>query len=1723
MRQACSLSIHDDTISAADVLLNLALLHRDDSITAGDSLRLIASNHPQNPHDAQQVDNHGVLLEPMDNWADNRTSELGQPVDHKKGYYFMAKEMDSEQSSKLAGVQISMSLQIAQAFGLKKGSSVLLSKVNGAACNASHVEITFRDEYLTRADMWHLVTTELARRTVYKDMKIWSMRTIKASVRNVYVNGEKVQSAFFAASTKPIFRSESARYVLFIQMSKEMWDFDASGSGEIMFSKAINGFLPELFKRWYNMNAKHLVTIVLFTRIEYDRTSSDRKGFTIKGRADVGTLGAARSSHQDYYRVVVSDMSSAEGERILGQLKAEFKVFLRDVCICKPTPGSHFSLGLGFAAASTSELPEQVIWGKPCGASHGNILEAINLASSGFSRDHIDRDLVRTGVSIAVVTPGTGVFEVDYDQLLTTTNNLVANGIGIDLICLSRMPLHSVPLFKYWQRPSNNAISTSSAVNEDWFDKGVSSPAPDLSIDGPTKKLPSSQISYGPNQLSSPDHWIYAMPQWVDVSFWTSSSDEGRPGKTVPIKHLNVSSSLWQPRKAFRPRVRMYELQMMGIMEGVTDDISIPYLMPNSASRLLTKSRTPSRDLHPRTRDSFEEISKSIKSQAGNQLAPIWTPNKLQKYRSSITSDLDRFVNQYDEDVFLHPQAMPLVGRDFKDAKAMPSSKSTPTGTTGAMNMETASSYGSFQSLDHTSSNDGPVLETTSDNPRQTFQKPKQFATSSGAQENPLSKPKPNKFSRQLSYGLRGFGNITPKAIASTELSAEFANSPSLLKRTVKSQEVSQPRDIASLGGIEAAQGKNTSSKGRSQDTSSADPSVAQASSTLSRPIPIRKNTVVLRSDNPSDEATIAVLASSKQGAGHNQAFTTLASGDAALTSNSIKTRSYGVPAAHLLSPDTIPTPWMTVINPCNPSKADVSSASRLGRWQHIFPRPLRASKIKWKSLCSPAAVPITTDDFPTFEELGTKYTQSSYELNSFNEGDSSENLRSHDGLLREMTAIRLSHGFQIVVGRGVAMRQSETVEANVFDRDLFNNKNSTVYLAKSNSIHRLRYTQSGGVEVECFIRNETSALASDISPFPPITYKPAIRTMLADGYKTQEVCLYKQPSDIDWHKLDVFLAGIGKQQPANLASALRFWRARFVLIPVDPPANSRRPMQSFNEDNEEEMRLEGIRKLTQIWQKFRYVSPEERRFQVALRQRKDTNPLDIMYQTRNPSAIVAAEKENIGEIESASGAVELLPESELYQRSDLNLASLAQTIQSDKGVRMVDRRWHWRLHYSCFIGFEMTTWLLQNFRDIETRQDAVELGNKLMYNGLFQHVEQRHNFRDGNYFYQISSNYRTPRPESKSWFGTRKSVPATPISEVPGKDFPNPPGSGSSSRGGETSGADGFALAGEKQRLGVALSKSLLYDVDHRKRSYRRELITLHYDRLHNPDNCYHIRIEWMNVTAKLIEDAIVSWATTVDRYGLKLVEVPLAEASAVTDMHPFRAPYLVELAHCPPSQQPQDLTYMDAKSFSPQTSHDVHFYQRAILNKFRYVLDFEAARDFPPDVEVAYSWGKPDYRYAQYIHQSGLLLVQITDEGHFLLLANRLYNIRNPIPQDSGQQMPDANFRGYRSSAHLGSPRSSPYSSPMVRPRSDVAISGHQKPISGYTTPEELTSELESFCQDTVALDTFYNEAMYKIAVPGRHTPRTENNIPALGLPPSASLRDRSPASGNDDFRNN
>lgn len=1586
------------------------------------------------------------------------------------------------------------------------------------------MEIIFRDEYLTRADMWRLVVAVLSNKMIYKGQRIWFMGTIKALIQNIFINGQKVQSAFFDASTKPIFRSESARYVIFIQMSKEMWDFDADSTGEIMFSKVINGFLPELFARWKQRNVKHLISIVLFTRMMYEKPHTKQDDFDEAENSRPQEFAMKNTSHEDFYRVVVSDMAGGEWDDILNQLKLEFKVFLKDVSITRPEKIHHKPLGTSLSARS-SPPPEYVIAGHPSTALRGNILEAINLASSQFSCDHIDRDLVRTGVSIVIITPGTGVFEVDYKLLIQTTEKLIENGVGIDLVCLSPVPLHSVPLFKYWQ-PSDSPEETKRGLNSNVEDRhdglqsksiaGVSS-VDNLPRD--TSLLGKLREDDGSSRKLTTGIWLYGIPHWIDVSFWTSS-EENRDRYIISRQPLRNLSRLKLQRKSFAPRVRMYQIQMMGVMEDAMCNISIPYLSDRT-SAVKYSSSGKLEDRVQNMGDSSPAVAEKrynhgvglhVERSAGNEASGI-------AILSNAQHGYD-WIDEYDSKIFCHPRKSPVncfPARSILKIKGLKTTSWHPARGQSATETLVAlgnSAEGRKYEVDEKKSLDPlmksgvlmKLVEPTTGSPR-----------SLRSSKAPLSQQ--HTISHQLSFGPRGFAGAL-KASASTEITAEHVKSGFSSGRGNKIHSASKYKNEGLTGSHPITRVRRSSvlSTFSSDSREDGPHKLDDQYQNLSRPLSIGRSATSRAKDY---ETYIKKHMKLNDSYDLNAESVAANAPQKSISSSDLATSADAQDSKMALSPRSSMAPWLTMLNPSNPRKINVTLSCRLGRWQHIFPRPLRASKIKWKSLCSPAAVPLTTEDFPSQAQIAVEYDESTYNVLPLEE-DFPGNTRSHDWLLREMVAFRFTQGFQVVVGSRIeqSMNLATNQTVNIFQEDVFSTSGSTIFMSRGNLIHQLSYLQGGGTAVRCLTRRTMPYSRTDYFESTPNLYKPVIRTMHAQVYSTQIINIYPERLEPLWETIDSFIAHNQHSQKEPVLDKVRSWRARFVLIPVDLPLGGRYATQLLNEDNDEEIRLEGISKLTQMWQRFRYIPPVNHRFQTLDHVRKDTNPLDIIYRTQNPSTIIEAELESFTGSEQTNKNLQLLPDSDLYQRSNLDLISLAQVMQTEKGVRMMDRRWHLRLHYKCFVGFEFTTWLLENFRDVETREEAVELGNELMRSGLFKHVERRHQFRDGNFFYQIASEYHNP---TRSWLGRPDlSIPSTPLSEGISQDSATLPGSHGSTSGAAQESPGGSRPFIRKPQLGVALSKSLLYDVDNRKRSHRPEVVTLHYDRLHNPDNCYHILLEWMNCTAKLIEDAVVSWATIVEKFGLRLVELPLGEASAITKLHPFRAPTLVNLAVRPPREQPSSL--YSTTSLSTSAKVENYPYQRAILKKFQFVLDFEAATDFPLDVDVTYSWGRPNYKYPQYIHKSGVTLAQITSEGEFLLLANRLYNNRGAANQESDksyhEDFPRASSR--HSPAHVlggtysGSLRPSPHLSPAVQAAHEepVLIGNYPRiaqPMASIT-PEEILIGFEAFCHDAAALRHFYDQVLNKALSPGGNSPLWEGDIPILGLPSSLALGEAS-----------
>lgn len=247
--------------------------------------------------------------------------------------------------------------------------------------------------------------------------------------------------------------------------------------------------------------------------------------------------------------------------------------------------------------------------------------------------------------------------------------------------------------------------------------------------------------------------------------------------------------------------------------------------------------------------------------------------------------------------------------------------------------------------------------------------------------------------------------------------------------------------------------------------------------------------------------------------------------------------------------------------------------------------------------------------------------------------------------------------------------------------------------------------------------------------------------------------------------------------------------------------------------------------------------------------------------------------------------------------------------------------------------------------------------------------------------------------------------------------------------------------------------------------------------DRIHNPENCYHIQLEWLGASTKLVREAISRWSSTVEGYGLRLIQVPLQEASKFREHHPFDQPQPIKLAVRPPDKVMATPIIQPHMSYSRRVED--HFaYHKALLRKHDFALDYEAASEFNTELHVLYSWGPPAYSHTQFVHKSGLVLAQILNNevGDFILLPNRLATSRT-------------------SSA------------------STTTSSATTTKLTDMEAIENIARTFKEFCRDEEGLRQFFNQTDRPKGVPPSpfvsDTLAADFDVPPMQLPPHLSHR--------------
>ncbi|XP_028448314.1 GATOR complex protein DEPDC5 isoform X5 [Perca flavescens] len=351
--------------------------------------------------------------------------EIAHPTDEYSPLLLQVKSLKEDLQKVCSSLEtISVDQTVAQAFKLRAYQDVIVNIVDPKDVTLDLVELTFKDQYIGRGDMWRLKKS-LVSTCAYVTQKV-EFAGIRAQASELWVKGEKVTCGYISEDTRVVFRSTSAMVYIFIQMSCEMWDFDIFG--DLYFEKAVNCFLSDLFAKWKEKNCSHEVTVVLFSRTLYSAKTIDEFPEILRGSIRQDPEGRF---YEDFYRVVAQNERRDEWTSLLVTIK---KLFIQYPVLVRLKEADGFPAGYNSTAAQ------------------GNYLEAINLSFNVFDKHYINRNFDRTGQMSVVITPGMGVFEVDRLLMILTKQRMIDNGIGVDLVCMGEQPLHAVPLFKLHNR-----------------------------------------------------------------------------------------------------------------------------------------------------------------------------------------------------------------------------------------------------------------------------------------------------------------------------------------------------------------------------------------------------------------------------------------------------------------------------------------------------------------------------------------------------------------------------------------------------------------------------------------------------------------------------------------------------------------------------------------------------------------------------------------------------------------------------------------------------------------------------------------------------------------------------------------------------------------------------------------------------------------------------------------------------------------------------------------------------------------------------------------------------------------------------------------------------------------------------------------------------------------------------------------------------------------------
>uniref|UniRef100_A0A8C9LAH5 GATOR1 complex protein DEPDC5 n=1 Tax=Pavo cristatus TaxID=9049 RepID=A0A8C9LAH5_PAVCR len=748
-------------------------------------------------------------------------------------------------------------------------------------------------------------------------------------------------------------------------------------------------------------------------------------------------------------------------------------------------------------------------------------------------------------------------------------------------------------------------------------------------------------------------------------------------------------------------------------------------------------------------------------------------------------------------------------------------------------------------------------------------------------------------------------------------------------------------------------------------------------------------------------------------------------------------------------------TPQRALINPFAPSRMPMKLTSNRRRWMHTFPVGMNLKTqskdspedavsnspdpiltlsappvvpgfcctvgVDWKSLTTPACLPLTTDYFPDRQSLQNDYTEGCYDL--LPEADMDR--RDEEGVqmtaqqvFEEFICQRLMQGYQIIV-QSKPQKPATTVPPPLSSSPLY----SRGLVSRNRPEEEDQYWLSMGRTFhKVTLKDKIITVTRYLPKYPYESAQINYTYSLCPSHSDSEFVScwvefsHERLEEYKWNYLDQYICSAGSED-FSLIESLKFWRTRFLLLPACISATKRIMEGEVHcdvygdkprSDEEEWQLLDGFIRFVEGLNRIRRRHRSDRMIRKgsAMKGLQIAGPLPThsLEQSGPPigkkgtSALSAllemeANQKSLGEQQAAmlsgkssgqpseSGSIAITP---TYMDSPRKVKQLWSFLYLLTGIQLLSEQKG--LSPSCFISAEVVHWLVNNVEGVQTQAMAIDIMQKMLEEQLIVHAsgEALRTFIYGFYFYKIVVDKEPDRVGmqqpamwhtaamddfsafQRKWFEVAFVAEELLHSEIPAfflPWLPSRPASYASRHSSFSRSFGGRSQAAALLAATVPEQRTVTLDVDVNNRTDRLEWCSCYYHGNFSLNAAFEIKLHWMAVTAAVLFEMVQGWHRKATSCGFLLVPVlegPFALPSYLYG-DPLRAQLFIPLnVSCLLKEGSEHLF----DGFEPETYWDrMHLLQEAIAYRFGFVQDKYSASAFNFPAE-----NKP-----QYIHVTG------------------------------------------------------------------------------------------------------------------------------------------------------